>query len=101
MHAVRLTAFLAAALFSAPALADRALVTDTGLVYAETAGMTVSRLSAGSETIILTEACTAEIPGRGRGMWSWGAQGTTVTVGTYSVRFVADVPMVPLSRCVG
>lgn len=101
MQAIRIMAFAATALGSTPALAERALVADTGVVYAENAGHSASRLTTGNETILLTEACTAVIPGRGRGMWSWTARGTTVVVGSYSVQFSGDVPLLPLYRCVG
>ena len=101
MQAIRILALAAAAGAATPALAERALVSDTGIFYAEQAGHSASRLTTGRETILLTEACTAEIPGRGRGRWSWTDQGTTVTVGSYSVEFSGDVPLLPLYRCVG
>ncbi|WP_375260539.1 hypothetical protein [Palleronia sp.] len=101
MQAIRTLAFAAAALCATPTLAERALVSDSGVVYAESAGHSASRLTTGNETIYLTEACTAEIPGRGQGMWSWTDRGTTVIVGSYSVQFSDNVPLLSLYRCVG
>ena len=101
MQALRFTAFAAATLVATPSLADRALTSDTGVVYAEMAGDSACRLVTGNETILLTESCAAQIPGRGRGSWSWTDRGTTVTVGTYSVSFAGDVPLLPLYRCMG
>ncbi|SFG81499.1 hypothetical protein SAMN04488020_10484 [Palleronia marisminoris] len=101
MQAIHILAFAATALVASPALAERALVSDTGAVYAEKVSHSASRLTTRSETILLTEACTAEIPGRGRGNWWWTDRGTTVSVGNYAVRFSDDVPFLSLSRCVG
>lgn len=101
MQAIRILAVAAAAVGATPALAERALVSDTGIVYAEKASRSASRLTTGSETILLTDACTAEIPGRGQGEWSWTGRGTTVIVGTYSIQFSGDVPLLSLYRCVG
>lgn len=101
MQTIRILAITTAALTAMPALAERALVSDSGTVYAERADDSASRLTTRNETILLTEACTAEIPGRGRGRWSWTDRGTIVTVGSYSVRFSGDVPLLSLYRCVG
>ncbi|SPJ23608.1 hypothetical protein [Palleronia abyssalis] len=97
----RFAALIAAAFLAGPVHAERALVAEDGTVYAETSGPSGSRLSGKSQTILLSDECAAEIPGKGRGTWYWTGRGTHVTVGTYSVRFDGNVPLIPLYRCVG
>ena len=82
------------------ALADREMVSKHGVVYAQTPYDTVTLLKTRSETITLTEGCTARIDGRGIGKWTWTSQGTRVTVGSYRVSF-DDVPAIPVARCAG
>ncbi|QFU07490.1 hypothetical protein PARPLA_00954 [Rhodobacteraceae bacterium THAF1] len=80
------------------AVADRAMVSDHGVVYSETAFDSGSRLVRANETITLTDRCTAKIDGKGNGSWRWNAGGTEVTVGTYAVRF-DDVPLISMMAC--
>ena len=85
---------------SSGAMADRAIVSDNGTVYSETAFDHGSRLVRANETITLTESCTARIDGKGTGSWQWNAAGTEVKVGTYAVRF-DDVPLISMMACAG
>ena len=101
MRARLITLSIAAMIATAPAaMAERAIVSETGTVYAQTPSDTLTRLEAASETITLTDSCTAKIPGRGVGSWAWTPEGTRVTVGTYRVSF-SDVPLVSVVRCAG
>lgn len=93
-----------ALLAAGPALAERgsaerAIVSKTGAIYAETPEPDGTRL-AGPHEILLSADCRAEIAGRGRGEWFWTGKGTTVRVKGYDVRF-HGVPLLPMTRCVG
>ena len=87
-------------LATGPALAERALTTPTGEVYAEHVLPGASRLTGPAGTIRLGDDCAAEIAGRGRGVWFWTGEGTTIRVGAYDLR-LTDLPLLSMTACVG
>ena len=75
------------------------LVSADGVFYSATVNGDGTVLRGGGETIYLGRGCDALVEGFGHGAWGWGAAGTVVSVGRYTVLFPRQIPDYSPSRC--